>query len=236
MIQFPLFSGWIDRKAEGWAWYEEQKDEEIDDQEAALTPKAILSAAKEELEEKLATAILEPTKENIVAYIVLQKKWMNQSAKFSEEWAKVLLDFPELDNTLAHPVSYYGRIVSRKLEAEEKTKRINELSKKYALIFFYEGSNKISQALSKILQEFSKKYDWKVFGVSHDGVILESFAKTKIDAGLSEKFRVQKFPAVFVVSPSTEEAIPIAYGLTSIDTIEENIVLRFPKNEGITHD
>lgn len=231
VFSFSLDAGWLDRKAEGWPWYEDRKIEEKKEVPKKQSSSQKLAQAKKELEEKLADAILEPTQENIVAYIKLQKKWLDRSSKFSEEWSKILLDLPQLDPTIGFPVSHYGRQVYRRIDNEKKQERISELSQDYALIFFYEGESKVSQAFSLVVQEFGKKYDWEIAGVSCDGTMIKGFQINRVDNALSEQFGINVFPALFAVTPNKQEAVPIAYGLVSFDKIENNLLLRFSKKK-----
>lgn len=42
--------------------------------------------------------MLEPTPENVYAYIALQRQWINQASYFSSAWQKVMLEHPELSS------------------------------------------------------------------------------------------------------------------------------------------
>ncbi|MFQ5728967.1 MAG: type-F conjugative transfer system pilin assembly protein TraF [Waddliaceae bacterium] len=229
-----LHAGWLERKAEGWAWYEDKIQEEKPENAALQkqSPTEILGQAKKELEERLAEAIIEPSEENIVAYILLQKKWLNQSTKFSDEWARVLLDHPELDPTaFEFPVSHYGRQVSRDLEESKKERRIKDLSRSYGLVCFYEGGSRVSQAFSLVVQQFSEKYQWAVSGVSCDGVLLEGYEHNYPDRGIAQAFGLNRYPALFVVDPQSQEAVPVSFGLATLEKIEDNLALRFPEEK-----
>src|SRR5215203_3627501 len=88
----PLNGSWLERKAEGWAWYEEAEQEEETPEvlEPVNSPPAILpltsaeelAQVKKDLEEKLAAAILNPTEENLTRYMSEQKRWIEKSAQF----------------------------------------------------------------------------------------------------------------------------------------------------------
>jgi len=72
----PLFADWQDRKAEGWAWYEDRKEEQCQEKEReqSLTESAQIQEIRRELKEKLSKALLNPTNENVLAYMQEQKK------------------------------------------------------------------------------------------------------------------------------------------------------------------
>jgi conjugal transfer pilus assembly protein TraF len=243
MLIFPLglLAGWLDRKAEGWAWYEDRTPKEPKLEETGEEPQPLplplpppLSASEEikkstkELEEILAQAILNPTDENVARYMTEQKKRVDQSAAFAKAWAKVLLKYPNLDSTTqGTPVSQYGIQVYKHMQHEKQFRLIQSLAKEHAVLFFYEGQNPASQAFALVVQEFAKKYKWIVLGVSVDGYFLEGFKENKPDNGITRKMGVTVFPSIFVVNPKTNEVTPIAFGLASLDQVETNISLQF---------
>ena len=231
-----LQANWIDRKAEGWAWYEDLKPQEKKTQEEDLQPPSVSSLKASEkakmirknLEEKLSAAVLDPTHENVRAYMQEQHKWLDQSAKFSKVWAQVLLQDPDLDETLSgHPTSQYGIQVKKQMERERRHALIKQISSDYGLFFFYEGDSKPSQAFALVVSEFEHKHDWEVLAVSMDGLLLEGFKSNQVNNGIAEKWNIRHYPALFLVNPKTENVVPISFGLTSLDQIESNIVLQF---------
>lgn len=118
--------GWLERKAEGWFWYEDMGKKETEEEipvvenhpqisphiippAAQLTATEEVAAIRKELEEKLSEAILRPTDENLSAYMKMQQTWINQSAYFSSVWLKNLLNHPHLDSRVTEfPATQYG--------------------------------------------------------------------------------------------------------------------------------
>lgn len=232
---------WIDRKAEGWAWYEDKKiskeaPEHIKNEDETAQKK--LSDIKNQLEERLAEAVLNPSEQNIREYMVEQKKWLDRSSFFANIWGRVLLLNPELDPTATHyPVTQYGIQLQNQIDYENKKSTIAALSKEYGLFFFYEGESKISQGLAQVIKSFSESYNWLAIAISVDGTLIESFQNSKIDNGIAKKLHITTFPAVFIINPRTQVAIPIAFGLVSLDQIEHNIITQLKLlQEGVTHE
>lgn len=239
LLVFSLIdAGWHDRKAEGWAWYEDMEKEEVKKETPKKQTSAeILAEAKKELEEKLADAIIDPAQENIVAYLKLQREWLKRSSKFSKEVQRALLDLPYLDPTVSEfPVSHYGRQVAKRINNQRKRERISDLSKDYGMLFFYNGDVKVSQACSFVVRDFAKKYNWDIVGISCDGILLEGFSKNKLDLGIAEKFGVEVQPSLFALTPKTQEAVAITHGLSTLDKIENNLMFRFLDTKEDTHD
>jgi conjugal transfer pilus assembly protein TraF len=228
----PLQASWLNRKAEGWAWYEDKeiiKDKEEVKEEKAEEHSAVqrMTKMKKKLEEKLSLAVLEPTQKNVRSYITMQKEVLEQSTLFSKEWMKVILNTPSLDYTVNRPTSHYGNQVHKQVLLEKRTSFLRAVAQEYGLFFFYKGACKYSQAFAGIVQEFSRRYGWNVIPVSIDGIILKEFPETRQDEGISEKFQVSNVPALFAVNPRSNEIIPIAYGLFPLDKLEENTLVQF---------
>lgn len=243
-IASPLIGGWLERKAEGWAWYEDIQKEnppipKIEDplleiphasDPPSFTATEKAAQIRQNLEEKLAKAVLEPTEQNIEDYMREQMKWINQSARFSTLWTKVLLQHPDLDATTEFPVSQYGIQLHKEIQQEERYALMQTLIPRYGLFFFYEGRSKSSQAFSLVVQEFAKKYGWEVIAISKDGFQLEGFKDNHVDNGSIQRLGVEIFPSLFLVDPHQADIRPIAFGLVSIDRIESNIALQFQQN------
>lgn len=239
-----LQSGWLDRKAEGWFWYEDRKKKK---EQQVIEPLKIpptlsiptlpsplpLTAAEEmalvrkELEERLNRAVLEPTEANVLSYMHMQQHWTERSAQFSQVWLKNLLGHPELDTRLtAGAVTQYGVQVQKQMFREQKEKRIHSLVQSHGLFFFYEGNNQISQAFSFVVKEFAKKYVWQVIAISCDGVLIPDFENNQVNQGMTQRLKVDHFPSLYLVEPKQQIILPVAFGLSSIDQIEENVELQ----------
>src|SRR3990167_9725207 len=101
------------KHAEGWHWYEDReadvRKQESEKEEQALTPTQQIEAQRKELETKLHAAIVDPTRENLTSYLLAQRALMNRSESFANEWKRVVMTLPSLDETLIHPVDQNAR-------------------------------------------------------------------------------------------------------------------------------
>ena len=223
-----LFAGWHDRKAEGWAWYEDRKEETLEEPPLTNSPSVDVKEARDRLEELLSKALLNPTDANVLAYMEEQQKWVEKSSKFATVWTHLLLDHPELDETVkGRPVTQYGLQFHKDQILQQKEKLIHSLALDHGLMFLYEGRNPASIPVSNVVRDFSKKYGWQALFVSVDGDVLEEFPDSKVDNGIAREMGIQHYPALIVVDPIKNIATPVAYGLISADKIEENLILQF---------
>lgn len=218
---------WQARRSEGWAWYHdyERPPEPKILEEKPKDPLIVMDLVKEELERALAKAVLEPTKDNILCYMVLQKRWINQAGDFSRLWQQNVLEHPELSSLT--PTTQYGVQVKKEVDAAFKKTLIQFLAKGNALLFFYEGKSPFSQAFGKVVKEFAKQYNWPVKPISVDGVIFSNFPNTITDNSIAQEMNVNIFPALFAVDMATLKGTPLAFGMVTVSQIEENIVMQF---------
>lgn len=232
----------FNEKAKGWHWYQRQRDvasnkagpdrpHKQDKSEANKPNKAVTELAEKRkiLEEAMAEAILRPTPQNVARVQKLQYQWINQSQKFSSLWMQNLLQNPELDATVKHPVTQFGIHLKKEDDQLKLETRVKSLSQHYGLFFIYQGNCTFCQGMAGVVKQLSEKYGWKVLGISQDGHVLPEFPESKRDNGISQAWGIKGVPAVFVVNPETEQVIPIGHGLISLEQLERNLILQLFK-------
>jgi conjugal transfer pilus assembly protein TraF len=236
-----LNTAFFERHAEGWHWYEEiPRDSKIEERKknslkespsgrssssSSPPPTEKIEAQRKELETKLHTAILQPSQENIITYILAQKALMDQSERFSEAWKQIVMKTPSLDETLIHPVDQNARHIYYQEKHQDITKRIKALAQEYGLFFFFKGTCAYCHHFAPIVKEFAKKHEWSVLAVSLDGGTLPEFPEARKDNGMAARLQVSHVPALIAFHPSSGQMIPLAYGLISESEIEERIEL-----------
>lgn len=232
-------ASFYNRKAEGWHWYEPQplkteqqkkeedsKEKKVPNPEAPKMPEGPLEqleAFKQEIRYLKAKAMIEPTFENLKAYMEIQKEVMDRASAFSNQWLQVLYRTPHLDRTLEWPVSQVGRHAY--LDEQRKTleRRIKDLSKTHGLFFFYSTGCAYCKHFAPIVKSFASKYGWNVIAISMDGGLLPEFPKATPNNGTAEALGIQSLPTLMAVDPTREEIVPLSYGLSTHDQLEERI-------------
>ena len=238
----PSKLAFFERRAEGWHWYEDREREDEEEPlkqkrpnvSPSLTPTEKIEAQRKVLEQKLHAAIVEPTQENVIAYIFAQKALMDQSQRFSEAWKQVVLTVPSLDETFLHPVDQNARHIYYGEKNKELTSRIKALAQEYGLFFFFRKNCPYCHHFAPIVKHFAEKHSWSVLAVSLDGGTLSEFPHARRDNGIAERLHVSHVPALIALHPQSGQTIPLAYGLVSESEIEERVDLltRMLKPEG----
>lgn len=219
----------IDKKAEGWHWYEDGlKEKKKDEPKASSLPEptdyeAQLNAFKQEIVKAKAKALIEPSYHNVRVYMLLQKEMMEKASNFAYRWKEVLYTSPDLDYTIKHPVSQAARHVYLDLEKQKTEQAIYGLSKTHGLFFFYSGACAYCHKFAPIVKSFSEKYGWQVLAISMDGSALHEFPEYQNNNGTAQNLGVQVLPSLLAVEPSTGQIIPLSFGMTTHDQIEDRI-------------
>lgn len=228
-----LNAAFFDQHAEGWHWYQDPIIEEYHAPEhgsrrettAPPNPTEIINSYKQELEKKLHLAIVYPTPKNIKSYQEMQNDLLQRSHNFAKTWMQVIYQHPELDHTLRSPVNQKARHIYLDQEKAKIKDLILALKEQYGLFFFFSSNCEYCHQFAPIVQQFASKYAWQVMPISLDGGTVPGFKEILPDNGLASQWQIKVLPALFAVDPKNEHVVPIAYGLTSLDQIEERFMM-----------
>lgn len=226
----------------GFDWYEDQEIQDKKKQEQVrkniqkedktkLTPTERIEQKKKQLEEAFDLAIAEPTQKNVRNYMKLQSHLLGEADKFGQVWRQVLINNPDLDNTVKEPASQNARHIYHRLQAEHEEKLVHELAKDHTLVYYYQGTCPQCQMFVQNLLAFVEKYNFKLIAVSLDGVIAPELPKSVKEKNDS----IATVPALYASSNKTDMIFSIAHGALSVGELEENAAFVFDglKKQGI---
>ena len=90
-------------------------------------PVAEIAAIRKELQTRRARAILDPTPENIAAYLVYQGEQLDRARIFSDAWQRLLWQTPELDYQQEKPQGTLAKRVWTSARKQEASQILAEL-------------------------------------------------------------------------------------------------------------
>ncbi len=226
MILIPTcaIANYYDRKAEGWYWYESHNL--VISQRSESDPIKLLAQFKSKVSRLKAKAVMQPTFENVRAYMEIQKALMERSSRFAHKWLEVVYSTPELDHSIKHPTSQSGRHVYLDQQQQQMDRQIRELAKTHGLFFFYSDCE-YCKKFAPIVKGFADKYGWPVLAISVDGTTLPEFPGSRIDNGSATALGVKHVPTLLAIEPKTGAVIPLSFGLSTHDQIEDRIRVLF---------
>jgi len=222
---------YFDKHKEGWFWYKEKREKEVkrekDKEEKRKEPESptlTVEDIRKKGEELFNRAILDPTPENVLAYMRFQKLILDRSKHFAEVWRTVLWENPELDETVRNPASTLGIQLAgeeRKRGMRDVIGKIREIGK---LVFFFTSTCPYCKEEGRLLKVFSENYGLGVMAVSLDGGGLEEWKDYVLDNGQARNLGVREVPALFLLIPP-DKVIRIGTGLLTYDELERRLYI-----------
>lgn len=254
----------IERKAEGWFFYNEELEKEREEKpkpatpppqnvttttpppqstspspppSGELKPPAPLSAKwlRENMQKYMDAAFDNPTVENVQAFLYLQRYAMDQSSEFAQVAERARLGNPLLDETTRRPLATYASQDLDRQAGEARSEILASLAEKVGVFFFYESECGLCRTMSPILAQLNRQF--VTTPISMDGKDLPGgpFPNMRPDAGHAEQLGVQVLPSVYLASPDGE-FVPVAQGAVSLTDLQERIVLGALKQGWISHE
>ena len=214
----------------GWHFYcdrDEKKDEET---QAGQTPKAKsakerILATRQALEEARAQAILEPSPENVTAYLRLQQEALQSAAAFSDAFRRAVWSNPEIDYTLKRPVGALAKRLWTEERRAERAASLARLRMRYGLIYLGSEKCPACRVFGPLLRAFALRHGLEVLAVSTTGGALEGWPEAVADQGRAERLGIKApvLPALILYDTKSRRVIPVSYGVVAEDQLAERI-------------
>ena len=196
-------------------------------QAPAQSADARLKAIGQQLDELKARAILEPTTENVIAYVRFQREQLDRSSTFADVWQRALWQTPDIDYTLQRPVSTVGKRAWLDNRSAERQAAMARLSQRYGIFYFYAQSCAACEIQSPILKSVGDSNRLSIVAVSMDGGPNRTFPNYVVDSGQRARMGLQDraTPALVLFDTVTKRPIPIGTGLMAADEIIDRIFM-----------
>ena len=216
----------------GWHFYCDKSEEPPEAQPAPAPAAPDTRSAMERvgemrraLEEARATAILEPTTENVAAYLRLQQETLQRAAAFSDVFRRTVWATPALDYTLKRPV---GALAKRLWSDERRAERdaaLANLGERYGLIYLGHAGCAGCKVFGPLLRAFAMRHSLDVLAVSLTGEALEGWPEAVPDNGRAANLGLggAPVPAVVLFDTKTKQVLPVGFGVLAEDQLAERI-------------
>jgi len=235
----------------GWHFYCDRADQkEVGEPESAVnqTPEPApeipqppeddaigkIRELRRQLEQKRAEAILDPTTENVAAYLHLQQETLERAAVFSDMFRRTVWATPELDYTLRRPVGALAKRLWSDGRRAERDGVLARLGERYGLIYLGDADCEGCRVFGPLLRAFSMRHGLDVLAVSLDGKPLEGWPEAVPDNGRAERLGLggAPLPAVVLFDTKTNKVQPVGYGVLAEDQLAERIFLSVSREVG----
>jgi hypothetical protein len=164
----------------GWAFYcdpDPVPEEEMVEEAApgptpapAPTPETAteqMMSFRAHVDELKYRAVLDPTEENVRAYITVQKQMIDQAGHFTDQWQRVIFGSPDLSVTDDFPMSAAGIGVYQDQIKAVRDETFREVATTSGIIFIFEDDSRcgMCRAQGEILAQMQDWYEVSVLAV-----------------------------------------------------------------------
>ena len=185
-----------------------------------------LAAITHQLDELKAKAILDPSEENVIAYVRFQREQLDRASTFSDTWQRALWQNPDIDYTLQRPVSTVGKRAWTDNRAATRDQVLSRLGQRYGMFYFFAQSCAACEVFSPILRSVAESHRITVMAVSTDGGPSRQFPNYVVDSGQRQRMGVPlATPALVLFDTVTRKTVPIGFGVMSADEVMERIFM-----------
>lgn len=219
---------WL-RNQEGWFWYRDPAPmtrrqtikPPVSRQQQALTD---FVAMQRRLEDLKRVAVMNPTNDNLTAYMRYQRWVMDKSARFAERWQRLVWSVPDLDyGVTGRPTNAMAINVFDDQRRDSDADTVRNLAATHGLIFVFRSDCPFCHRFAPILKRFEQAFDMTVLAVSLDGAALPEYPDARPDNGITTRLNPSAVPALYLTAPATRQIEPVGFGLMSLSELVERI-------------
>ena len=217
-----------ERKLGQWFYCERPKPKPSEQKaaEPAQSASERMAAIAKQLDELKARAILEPSEENVIAYVRFQREQLDRASTFSDTWQRALWQNPDIDYTLQRPVSTVAKRAWTDNRTSDRSQVLSHLGQRYGMFYFFAQSCGACEIFAPILRSVAESHGLAVMAVSTDGGPSKDFPNYVVDSGQRARMGVPNAtPALVLFDTATRKTVPIGFGILSADEIMDRIFM-----------
>ncbi|MYK59697.1 MAG: conjugal transfer protein TraF [Rhodospirillaceae bacterium] len=228
----------------GWHFYCDRQQERREDEAVPVQPAPEPPAAsagqpaterilelRRALEEARADAILNPTAENVTAYLRLQQETLQRAAAFSDAFRRTVWATPELDYTLKRPVGALAKQVWSDGRRQAREAALARLGERYGLIYLGHAGCAGCKVFGPLLRAFAVRHGLDVLAISLTGEALEGWPEAVADQGRAARLGLgggpgrspAPVPALVLFDTKTQRVVPVGFGVMAEDEMAERL-------------
>ena len=215
---------------EGWFWYRDPLPPT-----ARPAPKAPATPARpreladfEAMQQRLETlkrvAVMNPTDDNLMAYMRFQRMVMDRSQVFADRWQRLVWREPSLDYASeGRPTNTLAIAAFDERQRDRDTATVRQLAATHGLVFVFRSDCPFCHRFAPVLKRFAQTHRLTVLAVSLDGGSLPEYPDARPDNGIAARLNARAVPALYLTQPSRREFRPVGFGLMSDTDLLERI-------------
>lgn len=223
----------FDKPDRGWWWYPDPEAEKPPVQQEPPRKKlediTDMAELREEIQRIMDRAIMEPTEDNVRAYLEANDYMMNKAALFTDVGRR--LQWQNFDTNYSarnHPTAGFALYDRNQKKQKDLNDSFLKIAETHAIVYFATGKDCAPcDVQSPVLRALANNSGMEVQAISLDGYPIPMFPDAKPDNGftmaLTENKGFPALPAMYLVSKATRQMIPIAVGNLAASEIKERV-------------
>ena len=194
--------------------------------EATRKPSSIADL-KGEVQARLEAAVMDPTDENIAAYLKMNALLFEKAGRFAERWRDVLIRYPEYDWTTGHPVVNSASTTLSRERDKARSAKLATLSETWGLVFFGDAG-RLTGLMRPLVDRFAGITGMELIQVAVDGPS-PYLSRAYPDNGMSRRAcgGIKKLPALVLMHKDDSDiahARLVATGVVDIAELGRRVV------------
>jgi conjugal transfer pilus assembly protein TraF len=244
-----------DRTTQGWSFYCREPEPPVEEEEMiepviaappAPAPEPMepdlpateeMMAFRAYIDEIKYRAVLDPTEDNVRAYIQAQQAMIDQAGTFTDQWQRIIFSSPELSVLDDYPMAAAGISVYQDQMREARENTFLQVANEAGILFIFDDSAVcgLCRVQGEVLAQMEAFYGVTILAVSKDGGPNEHFPDAVNDDGRLADLGLQDYPAptLALVNPNTGEIAVIGTGLITAEEVLERVfvIVEIPVGE-----
>lgn len=201
----------------------EQKEKEPANHSASLPEyERNIRNLQQKLQQAHRRALDNPTHENILTEMMIEKEMMDKSNHYGKRRVAVAMMHSEFTDMAGHS-NVLHRKVNDQIEAGEDAKKLRALSQDWGLILQVADDCPHCHTFAPIVSGFAKEHGFELLAASKDGSNFVGIEGVR-DRGQMVVFNPgRETPVLYLVKSDGKEVIPVARGINATEQIIANI-------------
>lgn len=215
---------------EGWFWYRDPPPPKTRPAPKAPATEsrprelADFEAMQQRLEMLKRVAVMNPSDDNLMAYMRFQRMVMDRSQVFADRWQRLVWREPSLDYASeGRPTNTLAIAAFDERQRERDTSTVRQLAATHGLVFVFRSDCPFCHRFAPVLKRFAQTHGLTVLAVSLDGGSLPEYPDARPDNGIAARLNARAVPALYLTQPSRREFRPVGFGLMSDTDLLERI-------------
>ncbi len=174
-------------------------------------------------------AVLDPTPENLLAYMEVNKEMADKAGKFTDVWQRVLFETPRLDANVDYPLAQAGIGVYQDQMRVIQEETFKNVAKTAGILFIFEDDAKcgMCRKQGEVLKGIEQMHGISILAVSRDGGQNQYYPDALADNGRLQELGMNAdefpVPTMALIDPKTGQLEMIGSGILAADQLLERV-------------